>query len=153
MFEAAAEEYEREGVPVEPVDFSDNKVRAITSQSRGHRAPITAPSVTPTLQAVVELIGGTPSSLMTMLTEECVFPKGSDATYLQKVNKAFKESNEAFVEVKTSSKKAGVGVYLGDLLRQARKGVPTVAAAPLSRQQAGAAVARGVAVAWAEPVV
>ena len=49
-----------------------------------------------------------------------------------------------------SFKKAQVGVYLGDLLRQAREGVPCVRAVLLSPQQAAAAVARGVAVAYAE---
>ena len=44
MFEAAAEEYEREGVPVEPVDFSDNKVRAIT---RRNHVVIARPSPPP----------------------------------------------------------------------------------------------------------
>ena len=42
--------------------------------------------------------------------------------------------------------------YLGELLRQQRTVVPTVRAVLLSRQQAAAAVARGVAVAYAEPV-
>ena len=50
------------------------------------------------------------------------------------------------------SKEARVGVYLGDLLRQQRTVIPTVRAVLLSRQQAAAAVARGVAVAYAEPV-
>ena len=41
---------------------------------------------------VVDLIGGAPSGLLAMLTEECIFPKGSDAGYLEKVNKAFEET-------------------------------------------------------------
>ena len=36
-----------------------------------------------------------------MLTEECVFPKGSDTSYLQKLNVSFKKHAD-FVEVKTS---------------------------------------------------
>ena len=37
-----------------------------------------------------------------MLTEECVFPKGNDTTYLGKLVTAFKR-HEHFREVKTSS--------------------------------------------------
>ena len=46
-------------------------------------------------------------------------------------------------------KKVEVGVYLGLLLRPPRAGIPTVAAALLSEQEAGEAAARGVAVAYA----
>ena len=46
-------------------------------------------------------------------------------------------------------KKVEVGVYLGLLLRQPRAGIPTVAAALLSKQEAGEAAARGVVVAYA----
>ena len=49
-----------------------------------------------------------------------------------------------------ASKKAEVGVYLGRLLQPPRPVVPTVAGAPLSQQQAAAAVVRGVAVAYAD---
>ena len=45
--------------------------------------------------------------------------------------------------------KVEVGVYLGHLLRQPRAGIPTVAAALLSQQEAAEAAARGVAVAYA----
>ena len=50
----------------------------------------------------------------------------------------------------TTSKKLEVGTYLGHLLQQPRSVIPTVAAAPLSPQQAANAVARGVPVAYAE---
>ena len=46
-------------------------------------------------------------------------------------------------------KKVEVGTYLGLLLRQPRAGIPTVACALLSQQEAAEAVARGVAVAYA----
>ena len=46
-------------------------------------------------------------------------------------------------------KEVEVGVYLGLLLRPPRAGIPTVAAALLSEQEAGEAAARGVAVAYA----
>ena len=48
-----------------------------------------------------------------------------------------------------AAKKVEVGVYLGLLLRPPRAGIPTVACALLSQQEAGEAAARGVAVAYA----
>ena len=51
-----------------------------------------------------------------------------------------------------ASKKAPRLTYLGDLLQQPRPVVPTVAAVLLSPQQAAAAVARGVPVAYADVV-
>jgi hypothetical protein len=50
-------------------------------------------------------------------------------------------------------KKLEAGVFLGDLLRRQRAAVPTVRAVLLSQQQAAAAVARGVAVAYADVVL
>ena len=52
-----------------------------------------------------------------------------------------------------ASKKLEAGVFLGDLLRRQRAAVPTVRAVLLSQQQAAAAVARGVAVAYADVVL
>ena len=49
-----------------------------------------------------------------------------------------------------TSKRMQVGFFLGDLLMQQRAGVPTVRAVELSPQQAAEAVARGVAVAYAD---
>ena len=46
-------------------------------------------------------------------------------------------------------KKVEVGTYLGHLLRLPRAGIPPVACALLSQQEAAEAVARGVAVAYA----
>ena len=60
LFEATAAMYRDEGLHVEHTSYVDN-------------------------QPVVDLIGGNPTSLMAMLTEECIFPKGSDVLYLQKV--------------------------------------------------------------------
>ena len=51
-----------------------------------------------------------------------------------------------------ASKKAPRLADLGDLLQQPRPVVPTVACGLLSREQAAAAVARGVAVAYADVV-
>mgnify|MGYP001357942632 CR=1 FL=1 len=50
-------------------------------------------------------------------------------------------------------KKLEAGVFLGDLLRRQRAAVPTVRAVLVSQQQAAAAVARGVAVAYADVVL
>ena len=60
--------------------------------------------------------------------------------------------NPSSTTVDDSFNKAQVGVYLGDLLRQEREGVPCVRAVLLSPQQAAAAVARGVALAYAEVI-
>ena len=49
-----------------------------------------------------------------MLTEECVFPKGSDATYLQKINKAFR-THETFIELKTSQTEFGIKHFAGEV--------------------------------------
>ena len=49
-------------------------------------------------------------------------------------------------------KKLEVGTYLGHLLRPLPAGIPTVACALLSQQEAAEAVARGVAVAYARVV-
>ena len=46
-------------------------------------------------------------------------------------------------------RKLEVGTYLGHLLRQPPTGIPTVACALLSQQEAAEAAARGVAVAYA----
>ena len=58
--------------------------------------------------------------------------------------------NPSSTTLNDSFNKAQVGVYLGDLLRHEREGVPCVRAVLLSPQQAAAAVARGVAVAYAD---
>ena len=49
----------------------------------------------------------------------------------------------------TAPKKVEVGIYLGHLLRPLQAGIPTVACALLSQQEAAEAAARGVAVAYA----
>ena len=60
------------------------------------------------------------------------------------------KKNKALEESSTTSKTFEAGTYLGHLLPRARPVVPTVACALLSPQQAAAAVARGVAVAYAD---
>ena len=50
-----------------------------------------------------------------MLTEECVFPKGNDTTYLGKLVTAFKR-HEHFREVKTSSTEFAVRHYAGEVV-------------------------------------
>ena len=49
-----------------------------------------------------------------------------------------------------TSKRPEIGVYLGDLLKLQRQAMPTVKCVLLSQQQAAAASARGVVVAYAE---
>ena len=89
LFEAVQQMYVAEGVPVEAVEYDDNK-------------------------KVVDLIGASPQGLLAMLTEECVFPKGSDTTYLGKINTAFKK-NVAFGEQKTSPTTFAVHHFAGEV--------------------------------------
>ena len=91
LFESVQQMYDDEGIHVEKTEYADNK-------------------------RVVDLIGGAPTGLLSMLTEECVFPKGTDSTYLQKVNAAFTKKNELFVEVKTSSTEFGVSHFAGEVI-------------------------------------
>ena len=81
--------YDAEGIAVERVEYSDNK-------------------------RVVDLIGGAPQGLLSMLTEECLFPKGTDTSYLGKLNSAFKR-HEAFVELKTSPNEFAVRHFAGEV--------------------------------------
>ena len=63
VFEAVLAEYKKEGIDVGGMTFEDNS-------------------------AVVELIEGPPNGLLCLLAEECFFPNGSDATYLNKIKQA-----------------------------------------------------------------
>ncbi|KAL1527781.1 hypothetical protein AB1Y20_009166 [Prymnesium parvum] len=90
LFDAVAKQYQEEGIEVEPIAFNDNK-------------------------GVVQLIGAIPAGLLSMLSEECVFPKGSDTTYLQKVCNAHRKS-AAFQEIKTSSTAFGVRHFAGEVV-------------------------------------
>jgi hypothetical protein len=89
LFESVHQMYDEEGITVEKIEYSDNK-------------------------RVVDLIGGAPSGLLAMLTEECVFPKGSDTSYLQKVVTAFSK-HQSFIEVKTSPSDFGIKHFAGDV--------------------------------------
>ena len=62
------------------------------------------------------------------------------------------EKKEAPAATNATSKKIEVGTYLGYMRQPQWTAVPTVSCAVLSRQQAAAAVARGVAVAYADAV-
>ena len=62
------------------------------------------------------------------------------------------QQKKAAPSTAAAPKQRRVGVFLGELLRQQPCVVPTVACALLSQQQAAAAAARGVAVAYAEPI-
>eukprot|EP01119_Soliformovum_irregulare_P010468 TRINITY_DN2578_c1_g1_i2.p1 TRINITY_DN2578_c1_g1~~TRINITY_DN2578_c1_g1_i2.p1 ORF type:complete len:862 (-),score=300.70 TRINITY_DN2578_c1_g1_i2:139-2724(-) len=67
LFKVEQEEYVREKIDWSKVDFADN------------------------LQ-VVELIEKKPMGILSILDEECNFPKGTDETFLQKVSQQFKTS-------------------------------------------------------------
>ena len=90
LFESVQKMYEAEGIETEKIEFSDNA-------------------------SVVTLIGGAPQGLLAMLTEECVFPKGSDAGYLSKIGAAFSKKYTEFKEVKTSPTDFCVQHYAGDV--------------------------------------
>ena len=62
------------------------------------------------------------------------------------------QKNRKSPKTTAAKKKKEVGTYLGDLLRQPRPDVLTVACVLLSAQQAADAAARGVPVALAELV-
>ena len=94
LFESVHAMYDSEGITVERVEYADNK-------------------------RVVDLIGASPHGLLAMLTEECVFPKGSDTSYLQKVCNSFRR-NENFIEVKTSSTDFGVRHFAGEVTYDVR---------------------------------
>ena len=89
LFEAAQLMYEAEGIEVERTEYSDNK-------------------------RIVDLIGAAPHGLLAMLTEECLFPKGSDQTYLNKVCTAFKR-HEKFKEVRTSPTDFALRHFAGEV--------------------------------------
>ena len=62
------------------------------------------------------------------------------------------EKKESPATTNATSKKTGVGTYLGYMRQLQWRCVPVVACAVISRQQAAAAVACGVAVAYADAV-
>ena len=90
LFESVQKMYEAEGIETDKVEFSDNK-------------------------RVVDLIGGAPQGLLAMLTEECVFPKGSDSGYLSKITNAFSKRFVEFNEVKTSPTDFVITHYAGEV--------------------------------------
>jgi len=89
LFEATQAEYHAQGVAVEDIGFTSN-------------------------QDIVDLIGGLPNSLMAMLTEECIFPKGSDVLYLQKACRAHRD-HESFKELKANSTAFALRHYAGEV--------------------------------------
>ena len=92
LFDETQARYEREGVRVERTSYDDN-------------------------QPVIELVGGSGEfgpGVFGLLAEECVFPKGSDASYLQKLVGACKR-HPCFKELKTSVDCFGVLHYAGEV--------------------------------------
>ena len=66
VFESVLAEYAKEGINVIGMTFEDNS-------------------------AVVALIEGSPSGLLTLLAEECFFPNGSDSGWLSKIKEAHRK--------------------------------------------------------------
>ena len=90
LFDAAAARYREEGVDVETIKYTDNI-------------------------AVVELIAGRADSLMGALTEECIFPKGSDGSYAEKVKKVHSK-HAHFNDMKTEPTAFAVRHFAGEVV-------------------------------------
>ena len=82
--------YREEGVDVETIKYTDNI-------------------------AVVELIAGRADSLMGALTEECIFPKGSDGSYAEKVKKVHSK-HAHFNDMKTEPTAFAVRHFAGEVV-------------------------------------
>ena len=82
--------YREEGVDVETIKYTDNI-------------------------AVVELIAGRSDSLMGALTEECIFPKGSDGSYAEKVKKVHSK-HAHFNDMKTEPTAFAVRHFAGEVV-------------------------------------
>lgn len=65
--------------------------------------------------AVVELIAGRADSLMGALTEECIFPKGSDGSYAEKVKKVHGR-HAHFNDMKTEPTAFAVRHFAGEVV-------------------------------------
>ena len=87
---AQAARYREEGVDVETIKYTDNI-------------------------AVVELIAGRADSLMGALTEECIFPKGSDGSYAEKVKKVHSR-HAHFNDMKTEPTAFAVRHFAGEVV-------------------------------------
>ena len=88
VFESVLAEYTREGIDVGGMTFEDNS-------------------------AVVALIEGSPSGLLTLLSEECFFPNGSDTGWLGKIQEAHRKNANFEGHVKESKTSFTVLHYPG----------------------------------------
>ena len=65
-------------------------------------------------QVVLDLIEKKPNGLFTMLDEEIIVPKGTDQTFLKKINEEHgRNKNERFKQILTSPTKFGIHHYAG----------------------------------------
>ncbi|KJE90233.1 myosin-X [Capsaspora owczarzaki ATCC 30864] len=93
VFSLEQEEYAREGINIEQIKWVDN-------------------------QATLDLVEKPPTCILKFLDEECRFPKGSDATYLEKQNKAL-SSNEWYhmsADKREHGDRFGVKHYAGTVI-------------------------------------
>jgi hypothetical protein len=66
------------------------------------------------VQVVLDLIEKKPNGLFTMLDEEIIVPKGTDQTFLKKINEEHgRNKNERFKQILTSPTKFGIHHYAG----------------------------------------
>jgi myosin-7 len=91
IFKLEQEEYAKEGIPVESVQYKDNQ---------------------PCLDLIESKTG-----VLAMLDEECKVPKGNDETYLAKLHEAHKK-NENYVCPKTAKGVFGIKHYAGEVTYQ-----------------------------------
>jgi len=94
VFESVLAEYKKEGIDVGAMTYEDNS-------------------------AVVSLIEDTPSGLLTLLSEECFFPNGSDAGWLGKIKEAHKK-HECFADDRRDKDSFTVTHYPGKVTYDSR---------------------------------
>ena len=81
IFKQEQEEYEKEGIRWEKISFTDN-------------------------QRCIELIENRPIGILSLLEEECRFPKGTDLTLKAKLDQAFLDKSEYYAKPEKQKEEA-----------------------------------------------
>lgn len=90
IFKLEQEEYTREGINWESIEFIDNQI-------------------------CLDLIEGKPVGILSLLDEETRFPKGADKTFLEKLDNA-QQKHQYYVKPKREIGKFGVKHYAGEVV-------------------------------------
>ena len=90
IFKLEQEEYRREGINWENIDYPDNK-------------------------DILNLIDGK-DGIFSSLDEECKLPKGNDEKYNNKLVKKYEDNNKFIIDKKYTNKKFGVRHYAGEVI-------------------------------------